>query len=152
MLNWAIKYVADLFTSEASLIYLLYIYLYLLFDASFWEYMFCLIIGRTNALENGKIELDKHTKVLYYQVQPWGMFWHVLSSSVHSLKIFIIFPTKPEKKWHRSKVWKFLLIFVFQERRQEKKQNKKAFTKEKLRQDKETVNLNQNLKGMKINW
>ncbi|XP_045159962.1 protein LTV1 homolog [Mercenaria mercenaria] len=36
------------------------------------------------------------------------------------------------------------------ERRQEKKLNRKAFTKEKLRQDKEVLNLNQNLKGVKI--
>lgn len=35
-------------------------------------------------------------------------------------------------------------------RRQEKKQNRKAFTKEKIRQDKESLNLNQNLKGLKI--
>lgn len=36
------------------------------------------------------------------------------------------------------------------ERRQEKKLNKKAFSKEKVRQDKETLNLNHNLKGLKI--
>lgn len=36
------------------------------------------------------------------------------------------------------------------ERRQEKKMNKKAFTTEKLKQDKEVINLNTNLKGIKI--
>ncbi|KAL4236880.1 Protein ltv1 [Mactra antiquata] len=36
------------------------------------------------------------------------------------------------------------------ERRQEKKQNKKAFTQEKIRQSKEIINVNQNLKGLKI--
>ena len=30
--------------------------------------------------------------------------------------------------------------------------NKKAFTAEKLRQDKEVINLNKNLKGVKIVW
>ncbi|KAH3696116.1 protein LTV1 homolog isoform X2 [Dreissena polymorpha] len=36
------------------------------------------------------------------------------------------------------------------ERRQEKKLNKKAFTKEKIRQDRELINVNMNLKGIKI--
>ena len=43
------------------------------------------------------------------------------------------------------------LLFIFlQERRLEKKMNKKAFTAEKIRQDKQEINLNTNLKGMKI--
>lgn len=52
----------------------------------------------------------------------------------------------PEEKAERKKALKE----ERRERRQEKKQNKKAFTKEKIRQDKEAINLNQNLKGLKI--
>jgi len=43
-----------------------------------------------------------------------------------------------------------LSFSILQERRLEKKDNKKAFTKEKIRQDKEVINLNNNLKGVHI--
>lgn len=52
----------------------------------------------------------------------------------------------PEEKAERKRALKE----ERKERRQEKKMNKKAFTKEKIRQDKESLNLNQNLKGLKI--
>ena len=42
------------------------------------------------------------------------------------------------------------ILLLFQERRQEKKMNRKAFTSEKIRQDKEIINVNNNLKGVKI--
>ena len=42
------------------------------------------------------------------------------------------------------------ILLLFQERRQEKKMNRKAFTSEKIRQDKEIINVNHNLKGVKI--
>ena len=41
-------------------------------------------------------------------------------------------------------------MMMFQERRQEKKMNKVAFKGEELRQHKELINLNKNLKGIKI--
>ena len=39
---------------------------------------------------------------------------------------------------------------LFQERRLEKKMNKEAFKDEEIRQHKQMINLNQNLKGIKI--
>jgi len=42
------------------------------------------------------------------------------------------------------------ILSVFQDRRAEKKVNKKAFTAEKIRQDKEMINLKKNLKTVKI--
>ena len=42
------------------------------------------------------------------------------------------------------------MLHFIQERRQEKKANKTAFKQEKLRQDKEVVNVNKNLTSVRI--
>lgn len=41
-------------------------------------------------------------------------------------------------------------MIIFQERRQEKKQNKEMFKSEMKRQEKEVLNLQNNLQGMKL--